>query len=31
MKMLWLVIPVVFLVLWMVRRNANSSKSRKTS
>jgi len=31
MKMLWLVIPVVFLVLWMMRRNTNSGKSRKTS
>jgi lipopolysaccharide biosynthesis regulator YciM len=31
MKMLWLVVPVVFLALWWMRRSANSQKSRKTS
>jgi hypothetical protein len=30
MKILWLAIPVVFLVLWMVRRS-NNQKARSRS
>jgi hypothetical protein len=30
MKMLWLVIPVVFLALWLMRRSTNS-KGRKST
>jgi hypothetical protein len=28
MKMLWLVVPVVFLALWWMRHSANKGKAR---
>ena len=30
MKMLWLAVPAVFLVMWLMRRS-NSSKAKKAS